>query len=279
MENNHILIVKIKDEKWLIHKITGVMYRNSLNIISSWVFVDDDSWNFFLRAEITWSLNKEQIKDELKEILWNGVKVKLNSTWKKDIVILATKEIHCLWDLLISHYRWELNANIKAIIANHNDLEEIASKFDIPFHYVATENIWRLEHEDKILEKINLYTPDLVVLAKYMRILEGSILEKYNRKIVNIHHSFLPAFIWANPYKQAYNRWVKIIWATAHIVTKDLDEWPIIFQWVKEIDHTYNSWRKLQKEWKNIEKYVLSKALNLMLEDRVFIEWNKTIIL
>lgn len=279
MEGNHILIIKIKDKKWLIHKITGVLFRNSLNIISNWVFVDNDSGNFFLRAEFTWKLDKNKIKLELKDILWSGVIIKINSCWKKDIVILATKEIHCLWDLLISNYRWELNANIKAIVSNHNDLEEISKKFNIPFHYVNASNIWRPDHEKRIQEKINLYNPDLIVLAKYMRILEGDILDNYKRKIINIHHSFLPAFIWANPYKQAYNRWVKIIWATAHIVTKDLDEWPIIFQWVKEIDHTYNSWEKLRNEWKNIEKYVLTKALNLMLEDRVFIEWNKTIIL
>ncbi len=279
MEKNHILIIKIKDKKWLIHKITGVLYKNSLNIISNWVFVDDESWNFFLRAEIIWSLDKDKIKYELNNILWRNVIIKINSTWKKDIIILATKEIHCLWDLLISNYRWELNANIKAIISNYSDLEKISNKFNIPFHFVSSDNLTRKKHEEKIQEKIKLYNPDIIVLAKYMRILEGSILKNYKRKIINIHHSFLPAFIWANPYKQAYNRWVKIIWATAHIVTKDLDEWPIIYQWVKEIDHTYNSWNKLQKEWKNIEKYVLSKALNLMLEDRVFIQWNKTIIL
>jgi formyltetrahydrofolate hydrolase len=117
------------------------------------------------------------------------------------------------------------------------------------------------------------------VLAKYMRILTQNIVDKYEWKMINIHHSFLPAFIWANPYKQAYERWVKIIWATAHIVTKDLDEWPIISQWVKEVNHTDKSWRQLQEKWQSIEKNVLWEALKLMLEDRVFITWNKTIIL
>jgi formyltetrahydrofolate deformylase len=152
------------------------------------------------------------------------------------------------------------------------------SKFDIPYITISHEGVDRLEHETKIIETINSFSDvDYIVLAKYMRILTPRFVEAFEGKIINIHHSFLPAFIGANPYKQAYDRGVKIIGATAHFVNNNLDEGPIIEQEVIHIDHAY-SWQDMQRLGRDVEKIVLSRALRLALEDRIFIYANKTVI-
>lgn len=154
----------------------------------------------------------------------------------------------------------------------------MVEKFDIPFHCISAENLSREEHEDLVIEQINQYNPELIVLAKYMRILTSKFVEAFPKKVLNIHHSFLPAFIGANPYKQAHHRGVKIIGATAHYVTDDLDEGPIVAQDVVRVDHTY-SWQDMRRAGRNVEKVVLSNALQLLLEDKVFVYGNKTVIL
>jgi formyltetrahydrofolate deformylase len=171
-----------------------------------------------------------------------------------------------------------LKISIKAVISNHNTLKNLVDKFNIPFHFVSANDLSREEHEQKIIQIINQYDYDIIVLAKYMRILTSDFVETFKNKILNIHHSFLPAFIGANPYKQAFNRGVKIIGATSHLVTNDLDEGPIIAQDIVRIDHTY-SWEDMRDAGRNVEKVVLSNALDLLLEDRVFVYNNKTVIL
>ena len=193
-------------------------------------------------------------------------------------VILATKESHVLGDLLIRYIDGELNANIKAVIANHEDLRSLVENFDIPFTCISAEGLSREDHEEKVIEKINEYEPELIVLAKYMRILTPNFVVTFPKKVLNIHHSFLPAFIGANPYKQAHQRGVKIIGATAHYVTNDLDEGPIISQDVVRVDHSY-SWQDMRKAGRNVEKIVLSNAFQLLLDDKVFVHGNKTVIL
>jgi formyltetrahydrofolate deformylase len=180
--------------------------------------------------------------------------------------------------LLIRYIEGELEANIKAVISNHDILREFVEKFDIPYHHISADDLDREEHEDMISEIVDEYNPDYLVLAKYMRILTPNFTKKYSNKTLNIHHSFLPAFIGANPYKQAHNRGVKIIGATAHIVTDDLDEGPIIVQDITRIDHTF-SWKDMQRAGRDVEKVVLSNALKLLLEDRIVINQNKTVIL
>lgn len=233
---------------------------------------------FFMRSVISGNVNKDLLLKELKEVLPKESTIKLNTNQKKDIVILATKESHVLGDLLIRYFDGELNANIKAVIANHDYLKDLVEKFGIPFHCISAENMSREEHEDLVIEQINEYNPELIVLAKYMRILTSKFVETYPRKVLNIHHSFLPAFIGANPYKQAYQRGVKIIGATAHYVTDDLDEGPIVAQDVVRVDHTY-SWQDMRRAGRNVEKVVLSNALQLLLEDKVFVYGNKTVVL
>jgi len=272
------LLIDTSDEKGLVYTISKVLFEHSLNIESNSEYVHKEENKFFMRTVLSGEFNQEKLLNDIKEVLPNDATIKLAPNSKKDIVILATKEAHCLGDILIRYVSGELNANIKAVVANHDTLQNLVEKFNIPFELVSHENLSREQHEDNVIYAIDKYNPELIVLAKYMRILNPKFVNTYNGKILNIHHSFLPAFIGANPYKQAFNRGVKIIGATAHYVTDDLDEGPIISQDVVRIDHTY-TWQDMRDAGRNVEKVVLSNALNLLLQDKVFLHGNKTVIL
>ena len=218
-----------------------------------------------------------KIQHKLESILPRGASIALKREAKKSLVILATKENHCLGDLLLRQESGELNAQIKAVIANRNDLASLVERFNIPFFWVDSDGVSREAHEARLREIIDKFSPDLLALAKYMRILSPEFVEAYAGRIINIHHSFLPAFVGANPYKQAHKRGVKIIGATAHFVTNALDEGPIIAQDIIHINHTY-SWRDMQKAGRDVEKAVFAHALDLVLNDRVFVSGNKTIV-
>lgn len=275
MMNEYILKISSSDEKGLIYRISDVIFKYRINIIKNDEFVGDNC--FFFRAHLEGDLDKEAFKGTLEAVLPSDANIEIYDRRKKDIIVFATKETHCLGELLIRHFSGELNANIKAVIANYEDLKNLVDRFNIPFHAILTDGLDRKEHEEKILECLKTYEFDYIVLAKYMRILSPSFVENYEGKIVNIHHSFLPAFIGANPYKQAFQRGVKIIGATAHFVNNNLDEGPIITQDVIPITHEY-SWKAMQQAGKNVEKNVLSKALDLVFDDRIFIYNNKTIV-
>ncbi len=274
----YILLIDTEDAKGLVYNISKILFANNLNIEQNAEYVDPDTKKFFMRSIISGKVSANILLKELKEVLPDGASIKLNKKEKKDVVILATKESHVLGDLLIRYIAGELNANIKAVIANHDHLKDLVEKFNIPFSSISAEGLSREEHEDKMIEKISEYEPELIVLAKYMRILTPKFVETFPKKVLNIHHSFLPAFIGANPYKQAHERGVKIIGATAHYVTNDLDEGPIIFQDVVRVDHSY-SWEDMRNAGRNVEKIVLSNAFELLLNDRVFVHGNKTVIL
>ncbi|MCT7433304.1 formyltetrahydrofolate deformylase [Aliarcobacter cryaerophilus] len=276
--DEYILKISTKDEKGLIYNISKVLFANNLNIDQNAEYVDEETNEFFMRSLISGKVMETILQKELKEVLPNGAKITLNKNTKKDVVLLVTKESHVLGDLLIRYSSNELNANIKAVIGNHEDLRNLVEKFDIPFFCISATNLSRGEHERAVSQKIDEFNPEIIVLAKYMRILSSQFVEKYEGKVLNIHHSFLPAFIGANPYKQAFERGVKIIGATAHYVTNDLDEGPIIFQDVVRVDHSY-SWEDMRNAGRNVEKIVLSNAFELLLNDRVFIHKNKTVIL
>ena len=169
----------------------------------------------------------------LEQILPKDAVVKLMATERQPIVIMATSETHCLGDLLIRHYSGELPAVIGAVVSNHEKLKPLVEQFGIPFHYVSHQNLERMAHENLVADVLAVYAPEYIVLAKYMRILSPKFVARYPQRMINIHHSFLPAFIGAKPYHQAHERGVKIIGATAHIVTDDLDTGPIIAQGVR----------------------------------------------
>ena len=276
---NYILKIDCNDEKGLIYRISDIIFKHNLNIETNSEFVDHENRRFFFRAEIfsDVELNISAFYGNLSAVLPNSAKISLNEKRKKNIVVLATKETHCLGDLLIKFNSGELDANILAVISNHDELRELVEKFNLPFHYISSDQISRQEHEKMVLEVMEKYEFDYAVVAKYMRILSPNFVEKYEHKIINIHHSFLPAFIGANPYKQAYERGVKIIGATAHFVSNDLDEGPIITQDVVRVNHEM-SWQDMRRAGRNVERNVLSTALDLVFEDKIFIYDNKTVI-
>ncbi|MDA3909159.1 MAG: formyltetrahydrofolate deformylase [Sulfurimonas sp.] len=272
------VLIDANDEKGLVYKISTVFFNNDLNMLSNSEFVDKENNKFFMRSVVDGNIDLDKLEEALKAVLPDTAGIKLIEPKKKNIIIMATKELHALGDILIRHEAGELDANILAVISNYDELESLVTRFDIPYITVSHEGYERIEHEQKIIECIDSFKDvDYIVLAKYMRILTPRFVETYEDKIINIHHSFLPAFIGANPYKQAYNRGVKIIGATAHFVNNNLDEGPIIAQEVIHVDHAY-SWRDMQRSGRDVEKVVLSSALKLALEDRIFVYANKTVI-
>jgi formyltetrahydrofolate deformylase len=273
----HILLMDGPDAPGLIYHVTGILFRHHLNIIRNDEYVSPDG-QFFMRTEFEGDVDAEQILGELRATLPEGVNLRLNPKAKKNIVVFATKEHHCLGELLIRYSFDELDADILAVVSNHNNLQPLVSRFGIPFHYVAHDNKSREEHEAALRRTLDIYRPDYLVLAKYMRILTPAFVSHYPNRIVNIHHSFLPAFIGANPYRQAHERGVKIIGATAHFVNNDLDEGPIIAQNVRSVDHRHTA-TDMATMGRDVEKLVLSEALKLVFNDRVFIHQNRTIIL
>jgi len=277
MDKRVRVLIDCNDAKGLVYKISKVFYDRNLNIENNREFVDKEQRKFFMRTVVTGEFDVEELEEALKKVVPIDTNLKVIEPKRKKIVILATKESHALGDILIRHEAGELDADIEAVIANYDTLQPLVRRFDIPFFYVSAEGMSREEHEEQIMSLINEQEFDLIVLAKYMRILTSNFVKSYPKQIVNIHHSFLPAFIGANPYKQAHKRGVKIIGATAHFVTDDLDEGPIIAQDVIPVNHRLE-WKEMQKAGRDVEKIVLSRALNFVLNDRVFVHGNKTIV-
>ena len=277
MEKRVRVLIDCDDAKGLVYKISKVFYDRDLNIDNNREYVDKEYGRFFMRTIVTGLFDIQELEDELRAVAPTDAHIRVIEPKDKDVVLMVTKESHALGDILIRYAAGELGANIKCVIGNHETLRGLVERFDIPFFYISAENLNRDEHEAKVMDKIDEYQFDYIVLAKYMRILTPTFVKAYSQKIINIHHSFLPAFIGANPYKQAFERGVKIIGATAHYVTDDLDEGPIIAQDVIPVTHR-QTWRDMQRAGRDGEKIVLSRALALVLNDRVFVNGNKTVI-
>ena len=277
MADQHILLISCPDEMGLISKISSIVYAHGLNILLMREFVEEESNQFFMRMTLSGDLDRNRLLKVLKQAIPSDAWVEINPKEKKDIVLFATKESHCVGDLLNRHHFGELPANIRAVIANYDVLRSYVEMLGIPFHCVSHEGKDKTTYEAELLAMAQHYAPDYVVLAKYMRILSPQFVQQFENRIVNIHHSFLPAFIGANPYRQAYERGVKLIGATAHFVNNDLDEGPIIVQRVISVDHGFSS-KDMMAAGHEVERNVLAEALRLVLEDRVFVSGNKTIV-
>ncbi|STP12453.1 formyltetrahydrofolate deformylase [Helicobacter mustelae] len=275
--HNHTILILCPDQQGLIFQISAILSKANLNIEKNDEFVDKEQNMFFMRTEVSGELDKELLGQQLSDALPHESQIKIIPQSKKSLLIFCTKENHCLGDLLLRYESGELDVEIKAVISNYPHLGDLVGKFGIEFLHISHQNLTRQEHEARILQACSKYEVDYLVLAKYMRILSPHFVKQYEQKIINIHHSFLPAFIGANPYKQAYERGVKLIGATAHFVNDNLDEGPIIAQDVININHTY-SWRDMQKAGRNIEKIVFAKAIELALQDRIFVYGNKTVV-
>lgn len=282
-----LIRIQCRDEVGLVSRISHVLAAHRLNITSMREFVDETAGLFFARIKCATDpgntgpagdpADENGLRLELLGTLPEGAAVFVNPPARKRIVVLVTKEYHCLGDLLVKNAFNALGAKVEAVIGNHADLEAFTSGFNIPFFHISKEGKSQEQFEEEMDRLIGEYEPDYLVLAKFMRILSPGLVEKYAQRIINIHHSFLPAFVGARPYKQAFERGVKLIGATAHFVTNDLDEGPIIAQQTISVNHNF-SVRDMVVAGREIEKAVLNRALQLVFEDRVFISGNKTIV-
>jgi formyltetrahydrofolate deformylase len=272
-----LLLIDCPDEVGLIHRITGVLCNAGFNIIGNHEFVDAAARRFFMRTEFVGAAPTEPLVAELQRVLPRGAHVRISLPGPRTIVVLATKEPHCLGDLLLRHAEGDLPARIAAVVSNYATLGRLVERFDVPFHHVSHDGVSREEHEQRVLATIAPYAPAFLVLAKYMRVLTPSFVAQYPGRIINIHHSFLPAFVGARPYQQAFDRGVKIIGATAHIVTDDLDTGPIISQGILQVTHAHTA-ADMARAGRDVEKSVLAKGLGLLLEERVFLQENRAIV-
>lgn len=273
-----LILITCTDKVGLVALISRILASHKLNIIAMREFVDTGSCTFFTRIECHGALDDcTEIYRELEEHLPAQASIIINPKKEKRLAIMVTREYHCLGDTLVRHFFNTLHANVCCVIGNYNDLEAFTTQFSIPFHHISHKDKTKEAFEGELLSVLSSYQPDFIVLAKFMRILSPRFIKEFPMRIINIHHSFLPAFVGAKPYKQAFDRGVKLLGATAHFVTNDLDEGPIIAQQTLHVNHTFGV-ADMVVSGKEIEKAVLSKALQLVLEDRVFVAGNKTIV-
>lgn len=272
-----VILIQCKDRVGLVASIAGLMAQKNCNIVSMREHVDTVANQFFVRLVTEQYTDAGQLLNDLRVVLPGDAIISVNPDPEKKIILLVTKEYHCLSDILIRNHFKTLGASVQCVIGNHDVLQDICERFGVPFFLVSHENKSKEKFESELIEVIEKYPHDYLVLAKFMRILSPQFVKLFPMQIVNIHHSFLPAFIGANPYKQAHMRGVKLIGATAHFVTNDLDEGPIIEQQIIPVNHTYTAGDMI-KAGKEVEKSVLAKALKMLFEDRVFVYHNKTVV-
>jgi formyltetrahydrofolate deformylase len=272
-----IILIQCKDQVGLVGSISTVLASQGINIVSMREHVDSIDNRFFIRIDAQGIDDFTEVERQLKSVLPTEAAIKINPKTEKKVIVFVTKDYHCLSDILIRNHFKTLGAAVQCVIGNHNKLEEICQRFDVPFSLVSSENIEKESFESALVKVVEKYEADYLVLAKFMRILSAAFVEKFAFRIINIHHSFLPAFVGASPYKQAYERGVKLIGATAHFVTNQLDEGPIIAQQIIPVTHSFTS-ADMVRCGKEIETAVLAKALQLVFEDRVLIHKNKTIV-
>ncbi len=275
-----IVLVDCPDDVGLIHRITGVLQARRLNIERNHECVDAETRHFFFRAEVASAdgpVAAEVLRADLAAVLPARARIRVTREERRPIVVCATREPHCLGELLLLDAVGELPGTIAAVVSNHDVLRGLVERFGVPFHHVPHEGLTREAHEASLAQAIGGYAPEYVVLARYMRVLSEAFIASYPNRIVNIHHSFLPAFAGASPYRQAFARGVKLIGATAHFVTAELDDGPIIAQDVIPVDHSFSPERMAQAG-SDVEKLVLARAVRLVLEERVFLHGRRTVV-
>jgi formyltetrahydrofolate deformylase len=280
---NAVLLIECEDQQGIVSSITEFIYSNQGNIIDLDQYTDHDNSHFFMRLE--WSMGsftikREKISEYFDTLLGNRFSIRFDLYFTDErpkMGLFVTKLSHCLFDILGRWQSGELEVEIPVVISNHENLRSTVERFDIPFEYIPISNENKAKQEQKQLEVLSKYDIDFVVLARYMQIISPNFIKRYSNKIINIHHSFLPAFVGAKPYHAAFERGVKIIGATAHYVTDSLDAGPIIDQNIAHVSHR-NSVKDLVKIGQDIEKLVLAKAINLHVKRKMLVVGNKTIV-
>ncbi|MDV7185992.1 formyltetrahydrofolate deformylase [Lutibacter sp. TH_r2] len=277
------ILINCKDNKGIIASVTNFISQQSGNIVYIDQYVDRVENLFFMRLECEFSVKAFNLK-MFKNMFNNVIADKFEMNWrlhdsdsKPKMAIFVSKYSHCLYDILSRYNAGELDVEIPLIISNHPDLERIAKSFDIPYYCVKVTKETKVDAENEQLRLLKEYNVDFIVLARYMQILSSKLIEEYPDRIINIHHSFLPAFPGAKPYHSAYKRGVKIIGATSHYVTEDLDEGPIIEQDITRVTHT-NTIKDFILKGRDLEKIVLSRAIKLHIKRKVMVHNNKTVV-
>lgn len=281
--NKITILIHCKDRSGIIANITSFIAKKDGNIVYIDQHVDREQNIFFMRLESEFD-SDEFSTDSFKECFKRDLAEKFQMKWriyssekKPKMALFISKYDHCLYDLLGRYNSGELNLEIPFIVSNHKDLEHIAHNFDIPFYHIPVTKDTKSEAEDQQLALLQEHQVDFIVLARYMQIVSEKIINQYPNKIINIHHSFLPAFVGAKPYHSAYKRGVKIIGATSHYVTEELDAGPIIEQDVTRVTHAH-SISDLIAKGRDLEKIVLANAVKLHANRKVMVFNNKTVI-
>jgi len=279
--HDFILTLACPDRTGIVYNVSGLLLKHQGNIIDAQQFGDAETGQFFLRVHFALpdGVGIEQVKTDFLilarqfQMTWQ-----LHDAQKKArLLILVSKQGHCLNDLLFRVHSKQVNADIVGIVSNHQDFAQMAKSYEIPFHHLPVTSETKVSQEAAILAIVKREEIDLVVLARYMQILSPELCSALQGKAINIHHSFLPSFKGARPYYQAHARGVKIIGATAHYVTHDLDEGPIIEQDVQRVDHTMNA-QDLTQVGSDIESRVLSRAVSSHVEHRILVNGSKTVV-
>ncbi|MEL0652321.1 formyltetrahydrofolate deformylase [Algibacter sp. TI.3.09] len=281
--NKITILIHCKDLPGIIASVTNFITEKQGNVIYLDQHVDREQNIFFMRLESEFqdvNFSTETFKACFKSNIADEFNMKwriYSSEKKPKMALFVSKYDHCLYDLLGRYNSGELNLEIPFIISNHNDLKPIADSFKIPFYHIPVTKDTKAQAETKQLELLEAHNIDFIVLARYMQIVSGTLINKYPNKIINIHHSFLPAFVGAKPYHSAYKRGVKIIGATSHYVTEELDAGPIIEQDVAHVSHTYTIDALIAKG-RDLEKIVLANAIKSHSNRKVMVYNNKTVI-
>ncbi len=276
------LLLSCPDRRGIVSKISQFIFERNGNIVDLDEHVDEDDHIFFLR--VTWDLKTFIVSPDRLEEIFQPIANEYHAKWsirlnqnKRKIAIFVSKHAHCLQEILWRHELEEFDAEIAIIISNHPDLGFLAERYKIPFHIFPITKENKETQEIKELELIQQKGIDTIILARYMQLLSPTITKYYEHRILNIHHSFLPAFAGANPYKQAYERGVKIVGATCHYVTEVLDEGPIIEQDIIRISHK-DSLEDLIRKGRDLERLVLARGIRLHLQDRILVDGRKTVV-
>jgi formyltetrahydrofolate deformylase len=280
MTSTHILTLSCPDKPGIVFAVSGLLFQHGANIEEASQFNDAQTGLFFMRVQFACAATaQEGVLQALNELAttWSMTINVQPAERRMPIVILVSQQGHCLNDLLFRTKSGLLPVDVKAIISNHRDFYQLAASYNIPFHHVPVTAATKAQAEEKQLDIIKNEGAELVVLARYMQVLSDTMCRALNGRAINIHHSFLPSFKGAKPYYQAHDRGVKLIGATAHYVTADLDEGPIIEQDVARVDHSLTV-EDLTAIGRDTESQVLARAVKWHSEHRVLLNGHKTVI-
>lgn len=276
---DHVLTLSCPDKPGIVHAVTGIFANQGINVMDLQQFSDPDSNKFFMRVHFGPVASADHLRAPFEALAADlGMDYDIRpSAQKMRVLIMVSKIGHCLNNLLFRARAGQLRIDVPVIVSNHPDYRALAESYGIEFHHLPVTKDTKAQQEARVLELVREHGVELVVLARYMQVLSPTLCEAMSGRIINIHHSFLPSFKGAKPYHQAYERGVKIIGATAHFVTADLDEGPIIEQRVARVDHSIGP-KDLVEEGSNVESQVLAAAVKWVAERRVFLNVTKTVV-